>query len=278
MALSRVSGSTKTGKPFGWTRIGCARCHNHPLEKYTQDDFHQFSAFFSRMHLDRKEPVKGATVLVTRSKERVELARKLEEAGRRLEEAQKKALSADQVQLKASLLQVLDAVRDESGKQDAVRLVFEPKTRTVEQAELITQLLAHTSLETSCPLNLTMVGLDGKPRALHLDQAMASIDFNDFAPALAPRVGQLEGGVMVRNLVRDPLFDIDHVSATGIAPDRRAPGRAGLMAVVSGRVQVRGGGQTVGLGPGDFAVLPAGMKDLVIDAGSGAGWLHATRR
>ena len=90
---SKVTDSV--AQAFLGTRIGCARCHNHPLEKYTQDDFHQFSAFFSRMHLDRKEPDKGATVLVTRSKERVELARKLEEAGRRLEEAQKKALAAE---------------------------------------------------------------------------------------------------------------------------------------------------------------------------------------
>ena len=82
----------------------------------------------------------------------------------------KKALSADQVQLKAGLLAVLDAVRDESGKQDAVRLVFEPKTRTVGQAELITQLLAHTSLETSSPINLTMVGLDGRPTQKSLRQ------------------------------------------------------------------------------------------------------------
>jgi topoisomerase-4 subunit A len=82
----------------------------------------------------------------------------------------KKALSPEQVQLKASILAVLDAVRDESGKQDAVRLVFEPKTRTVEQADLITQLLAHTSLETSAPINLTMVGLDGRPTQKSLRQ------------------------------------------------------------------------------------------------------------
>ena len=75
----------------------------------------------------------------------------------------KKALSADQTQLKASTLAVLDVVRDESGKEAAVRLVFEPKTRTVSQEELITQLLAHTSLETSSSINLTMVGIDGKP-------------------------------------------------------------------------------------------------------------------
>jgi topoisomerase-4 subunit A len=35
------------------------------------------------------------------------------------------------VQLKASVLAVLDAVRDESGKDAPVRLVFEPKSRTV---------------------------------------------------------------------------------------------------------------------------------------------------
>ena len=75
----------------------------------------------------------------------------------------KKALSQDQLQLKASMLAVLDLVRDESGKEAAVRLVFEPKTSRIEQQELITALLAHTSLESSAPINLTMVGLDGRP-------------------------------------------------------------------------------------------------------------------
>jgi topoisomerase-4 subunit A len=77
--------------------------------------------------------------------------------------AGKKALSQDQVQLKQTVLSVLDAVRDESSKDAAVRLVFEPKTSRIEQSELITTLLAHTSLETSAPINLTMVGLDGRP-------------------------------------------------------------------------------------------------------------------
>ncbi len=82
--------------------------------------------------------------------------------------AGKKALLQDQLQLKAALLSVLDAVRDESSKDAAVRLVFEPKSRAVEQAELITALLAHTSLETSVPMNLTMVGSDGRPVAKSL--------------------------------------------------------------------------------------------------------------
>ena len=77
--------------------------------------------------------------------------------------AGKKALLQDQVQLKALLLSVLDAVRDESNKDAAVRLVFEPKSRSTQQGELITTLLAHTGLESSVPMNLTMVGLDGRP-------------------------------------------------------------------------------------------------------------------
>ena len=75
----------------------------------------------------------------------------------------KKALTQEQTQLKANILAVLDAVRDESSKDAAVRLVFEPKTSRIAQQELITALLAHTSLETSSPINLTMVGLDGRP-------------------------------------------------------------------------------------------------------------------
>ena len=102
--------------------------------------------------------------------------------------AGKKALSADQVQLKAGILAVLDAVRDESGKQDAVRLVFEPKTRTVEQAELITQLLAHTSLETSAPINLTMVGLDGRPTQKSLRQML--VEWIAFRQATVARRSQ----------------------------------------------------------------------------------------
>src|SRR5690606_11035818 len=77
--------------------------------------------------------------------------------------AGKKALTQEQNQLKASVLAVLDGVRDESSKDAPVRLVFEPKSSRIEQQELITQLLAHTSLETSSSINLTVIGLDGRP-------------------------------------------------------------------------------------------------------------------
>ena len=84
--------------------------------------------------------------------------------------AGKKALSLEQNQLKAAVLSVLDVVRDESSKDAAVRLVCEPKTSKIGQQELINTLLAHTSLESSNPINLTMIGLDGRPTQKSLRQ------------------------------------------------------------------------------------------------------------
>lgn len=78
--------------------------------------------------------------------------------------ANKKSLTQDQVQNKQLLLSVLDAVADESDKSQAVRLVFQPKSSRQTPDELMNVLLAHTSLESSAPLNLTMIGLDGRPQ------------------------------------------------------------------------------------------------------------------
>ncbi len=76
----------------------------------------------------------------------------------------KKSLSAEQNQLKALVLSVLDTVRDESGREAPVRLVFEPRTSKIDRIELVTTLLAHTTMETSVPINLVMIGVDGRPR------------------------------------------------------------------------------------------------------------------
>jgi hypothetical protein len=48
---------------FLGTRIGCAQCHNHPLEKYTQDDYYHFAAYFAPLRLKREDSKKGPTVL-----------------------------------------------------------------------------------------------------------------------------------------------------------------------------------------------------------------------
>jgi hypothetical protein len=40
---------------FLGARLQCARCHNHPFDRWTQNDYHSFSAFFARVQYRLKE-------------------------------------------------------------------------------------------------------------------------------------------------------------------------------------------------------------------------------
>jgi topoisomerase-4 subunit A len=84
----------------------------------------------------------------------------------------KKTLLPEQLTLKQTILGALDAVRDESGREAPVRLVFEPKSKNQDQTEFMLMLLAHTSLETSAPINLVMIGGDGRPRQKGLTEIL----------------------------------------------------------------------------------------------------------
>jgi len=85
----------------------------------------------------------------------------------------KKTLTPEQNNLKQTILSLLDSVRDESSKDAAVRLVFEPKTKNIDVNEFVTTLLAHTSLESNAPINLVMIGNDGRPRQKGLGEILS---------------------------------------------------------------------------------------------------------
>lgn len=86
----------------------------------------------------------------------------------------KKSLSAEQQQTKAQVLSMLDSVRDESGKEDAVRLVFEPKTGRIDRDEFINMLLVRTGLEGNVPVNLVCIDNDGRPGQRNLREILIS--------------------------------------------------------------------------------------------------------
>lgn len=86
--------------------------------------------------------------------------------------AGRKALTADQQQTRALLLGLLDAVRDESGKDAPVRLVFEPKSSRIDRDEFINTLLAQTSMEGNSSINLVSIGIDGRPGQRTLRQML----------------------------------------------------------------------------------------------------------
>jgi topoisomerase-4 subunit A len=87
--------------------------------------------------------------------------------------AGKKTLTPDQNNLKSTILNVLDGVRDESSRDAAVRLVFEPKSKNIDVNEFVNLLLAHTSLECNAPMNLVMIGNDGRPRQKNLKDILS---------------------------------------------------------------------------------------------------------
>ncbi|HLS51787.1 MAG TPA: DNA topoisomerase IV subunit A, partial [Burkholderiaceae bacterium] len=75
----------------------------------------------------------------------------------------RKTLSSEQQQTRSLVLSLLDTVRDESGKDEAVRLVFEPKSSRIDHDEFINLLLTQTSLEGNVTINLVCIGTDSRP-------------------------------------------------------------------------------------------------------------------
>ena len=65
-----------------------------------------------------------------------------------------------------------------SSKDAPVRLVFEPKSKNIDVNEFVNLLLAHTSLESNAPMNLVMIGNDGRPRQKGLKEIISEwVDF-----------------------------------------------------------------------------------------------------
>ncbi|MDQ3028001.1 MAG: DNA topoisomerase IV subunit A, partial [Pseudomonadota bacterium] len=86
--------------------------------------------------------------------------------------AGKKSLTPDQASLKAAALALLETERDDSDGEHPVRLVFEPRTSKVEPDELMSFLLAHTSMEANVSMNLVAIGTDGRPRQMGLAEVI----------------------------------------------------------------------------------------------------------
>jgi len=82
--------------------------------------------------------------------------------------AGKKSTTPEQQREKQLMLSMLDKARDESDRTHPVRLVFEPKSSRIDETEFVNLLLAKTSMESNAPINLVMVGLDGRPTGKNL--------------------------------------------------------------------------------------------------------------
>jgi topoisomerase-4 subunit A len=129
----------------------------------------------------------------------------------------KKALLPEQLALKQTLLGLIDAVRDESGRDAAVRLVFEPRSARIPVAEFVNTLLARTSLETSVPVNLVMIGADGKPRQkglLDILREWVAFRRDTVQRRSSHRLEQVDARIHILLGRQQVLLDLDAVIAT----------------------------------------------------------------
>ena len=111
---------------FLGTRIGCARCHNHPLEKYTQDDYYHFVSFFSRVTLDRKKPEDGGTELVVGTRHLLNLQRELQNKRVELQTLQQQDGDAQKIDEAEKRIADLEKQVDETRKSPVD--VSQPRT------------------------------------------------------------------------------------------------------------------------------------------------------
>jgi len=106
------------------------------------------------------------------------------------------------------------------------------------------------------------LGLDGKPRQLHVPQSLASIDFNDFEPALAPGSFAAAGPARMRPLVRDSCFTVEVWQLDAGVPLPLAHGPMRILGVLSGPLSVRDGQTSLSLAAGQFCLIPASLSEV----------------
>lgn len=101
------------------------------------------------------------------------------------------------------------------------------------------------------------VGLDGKPRELHIEQSIASMDFSDFEPALLTGDPSPPGEATVRPLVACPLFVVEQLTLSARRSASLTPNTMHILGVVSGQVIVKSATGPITLRPGQFCLVPA---------------------
>lgn len=118
------------------------------------------------------------------------------------------------------------------------------------------------------------VGLDGKPRELHVEQSLESIDFTDFEPALIKSGYSRNETFSVRYLVDDPLF---RVNAWQIKRGERfyvSSKLPQIFGIIRGRLTLRANDIDVSLKAGDFCLVPASVPRMAIQSEMQVELLH----
>ncbi len=123
-------------------------------------------------------------------------------------------VSSTQSSLRQLILASLDKVNDESDKSNRVRLVLEPRTSKQDAEEFMQLLMAHTSLEENFPINMVVIGLDGRPQRKHLRQMLeewVSFRLSTVTRRVKFRLGQVDRRIHILQGRHIVFLNIDKV-------------------------------------------------------------------
>jgi mannose-6-phosphate isomerase len=120
------------------------------------------------------------------------------------------------------------------------------------------------------------VDASGKPRELHVEKSLASIDFNDIEPALVPENFVEQNGIKSRKLVGDPLFTVTFHEMIAGAKFPLPPRSMQIIGVLEGALAVRDGANEIRLQPGQFCLVPASVENSEVTAESNVSFLQTS--
>jgi mannose-6-phosphate isomerase len=111
------------------------------------------------------------------------------------------------------------------------------------------------------------VDASGKSRQLHVEESLKCIDFEDFEPALTngPFTTTADG-VESRTLARHALFGVDLLQLKSGTTHTEKIREPRIVGVVAGALEIPSEIAAVILQPGQFALVPASLGDLVLNA------------
>jgi mannose-6-phosphate isomerase len=122
------------------------------------------------------------------------------------------------------------------------------------------------------------LGLDGKPRELHVARSLASINFDDFEPRLIRSLYSRNASLKVRYLVDDPLFRVDACLVKRGGRFHLRSEALQILGLLRGHLEINHGESMLALQAGQFALLPACLGRVTLQARTQVEFLHVQNR
>lgn len=118
----------------------------------------------------------------------------------------------------------------------------------------------------------------GKPRKLHVEEALACIHFSDPAPAPATPAPQKSWGGVQRRLVNCEFFNLDEIRLTDELKQSLTTGQPVIWMMLEGKAQVSVSGLSnpIQFSRGETVLLPAAMNRPVLQTFGPCLWLEVT--